>query len=245
MVSQDKTPAQTREHRPFDLDAEKHGGYLYTTNKSLSSKIAEDRHTREILSAYDFSGKSVIDIGCGDASLTIDLYDRTAPSQIKGIDSAASAIEIGKKRLDGRNIQLSVGSAYKLPFQDGTFDVAHLRGVLHHMDTPDVALREAARVARDVVLLEPNGYNLLLKGIEKFSAYHRNHGERSYFARTIDKWMADAGISVSSRRFCCLVPYFCPDTMARTLKLVEPIVEAIPGFRMLACGAYVAVGRRR
>ena len=245
MVAQGNTSNRTREHRPFDLDAEKHGGYLYTTNKSLSSKIAEDRHTREILSAYDFSGKSVIDIGCGDASLTIDLYDRTAPSQIKGIDSAASAIEIGKRRVNSRNIELSVGSAYDLPFKDQTFDVAHLRGVLHHMDKPDVAVREAARVARDVVVLEPNGYNLVLKGIEKLSSYHRHHGERSYFARTIDKWMADAGFSVSSRRFCGLVPYFCPDIMARTLKMAEPVVEAIPGVRMLTCGVYVAVGRRR
>jgi SAM-dependent methyltransferase len=245
MVAQDKTPNKTREHRPFDLDAENHGGYLYTTNKSLSSKIAEDRHTREILAAYDFSGRSVIDIGCGDASLTIDLYDRTAPSYIKGIDPAASAIELGKTRLNGRKIELSVGSAYDLPFQDQSFDVAHLRGVLHHMDTPDVALREAARVARDVVLLEPNGYNFVLKGIEKLSAYHRNHGERSYFARTIEKWMVEAGFSVYSRGFCGLVPYFCPDIIARTLKAVEPIVEAIPGVRMVACGVYVAVGHRR
>jgi ubiquinone/menaquinone biosynthesis C-methylase UbiE len=237
-------PPEAREEKPFNADSVTHGGYLYTTDQSLSSKIAIFRQTREILSAYDFSGKSIIDIGCGDAGITIDLYDRTAPLRIEGIDPAANAIEIGKRRLESRNIRLSVASAYDLPFANDEFDVAHLRGVLHHMDEPQLAVREAARVARNVVVLEPNGYNPVLKAIEKLSAYHRSHGERSFFSGTINKWMIDAGLSISYRSFCCLVPYFCPDVMARTLKAIEPIVEAIPGIRVLACGAYVVVGRK-
>jgi ubiquinone/menaquinone biosynthesis C-methylase UbiE len=235
---------ETREQRPFDTDTAKHGGYLYTTNQSLSSKLAVDRQTKEVLSAYDFSGKSVLDIGCGDAATTIDLYDRATPSRIDGIDPAANAVEIGKKRINGRNIQLSVASAYDLPFANNTFDVAHLRGVLHHMDTPHLALRESGRVAQNVVILEPNGYNPVLKAIEKLSGYHREHGERSFFSRTINRWITDAGLSITYRSFCCLVPYFCPDVMARTLKMIEPMVEAVPGVRIFACGAYVVVGRR-
>jgi SAM-dependent methyltransferase len=233
----------TREHRPFDADSATHGGYLYTTDQSLSSKIAVDRHTEAILSAYDFSGKSVLDVGCGDAATTVDLYDRAAPLKIEGIDPAANAIGVGRKRLDRRNIGLSVASAYDLPFPDGAFDVAHLRGVLHHMDSPHLALREAARVARHVVVLEPNGYNPVLKAIEKLSAYHRHHGERSFLSGTIDQWMKDAGLSIASRSYCCLVPYFCPDIMARILKSVEPMMEAIPLVRTVACGAYVVVGK--
>jgi SAM-dependent methyltransferase len=234
----------TKEHRPFDADSAKQGGYLYTTNQPLSSKIAIRRQTMEVLAAYSFAGKSIIDIGCGDAGVTIDLYDRTNPARIEGIDPAAKAIEIGKGRIDGRRIQLSVASAYDLPFSDGMFDVAHLRGVLHHLDTPPAALREAARVARSVVVLEPNGYNPILKAIENLSSYHRAHGERSYFASTIDRWIREAGMSITYRSFCCLVPYFCPDFIARALKIIETAVEAMPGFRLLACGAYVVAGER-
>jgi SAM-dependent methyltransferase len=235
----------TSEHRPFDADSAQHGGYLYTTNQLLSSRIAIERQTREVSTAYNFTAMSVVDIGRGDAGISIDLYDHTHPARMEGIDPASNAIEIGKSRINGRRIQLSVASAYNLPFSDSMSDVAHLRGVLHHMETPAVALREAARVARSVVVLEPNGYNPLLKAIEIFSPYHRRHGERSFLASTIDRWMREAGMSITYRNFCCLVPYFCPDFIARALKTIEAAAEATPGFRLLACGAYVVTGERR
>ncbi|MCK6482278.1 MAG: class I SAM-dependent methyltransferase, partial [Planctomycetes bacterium] len=40
------------------------------------------------------------------------------------------------------------GDAYLLPFRDGTFDAVVLRAVLHHLEEPARALREAARVLR-------------------------------------------------------------------------------------------------
>ena len=244
MNSRISKPAEIREERPFDADSAAHGGYLYTTNQPLSSRIAVDRQTVELLAAYDFAGKSVIDIGCGDAGITVDLYDRALPASIEGVDPAANAITIGSTRIGDRNIKLSVASAYDLPFPDDSFDVAHMRGVLHHMDTPHLALREAARVARSVVVLEPNGYNPMLKLIEKFSAYHRAHGERSFPATTIDGWLRDAGLSISFRSYSCLVPYFCPEPVARALKAVEPMIEALPGIRAVTCGTYTVVGRR-
>ncbi len=36
-----------------------------------------------------------------------------------------------------------------------------------------------------------------------------------------------------------LVPFFCPDLMARVLNALEPIVERIPVLRAIACGQYV------
>jgi hypothetical protein len=113
------------------------------------------------------------------------------------------------------------------------------------MRNPHLAVREAARVARTVVVLEPNGWNPALKAIEKISAYHRAHGERSFFSHTIDGWMRDAGLKISYRSFSGLVPYFCPDGLARLLNTVEHVVEAIPVIRRIMCGAYVVVGQRQ
>ncbi len=234
----------TREERPFDLDSVENGGYRYTTNQPLSSIIAIERQTAEVLRAFDFAGKSVIDVGCGDGGITTELYDRGRPSRITGVDPAANAIAIGQTRIGGRPIEMSVASAYDLPFADQSFDVAHLRGVLHHMDTPNVAVKEAARVARTVVILEPNGYNPVLKLIETVSSYHKAHGERSFSSTTIDTWMRDAGLTITYKSFCCLVPYFCPDGIARVLKQLEPLVEAIPLVNRFGCGAYVVTGGR-
>lgn len=237
-------PVDTREQRPFDHDVEKLGSYVYTQGNKLSSILAMARQSRAINEAATFAGADVIDVGCGDGVATITLYDDNGPKRIVGVDPAVNAIETAKARVSGRNISFIAESAYRLPYPDCTFDIAHLRGVLHHMDHPEQAIAEAARVARTVVVLEPNGFNPVLKIIEKTSRYHIEHGEKSYAPATIDGWLRAAGLTVVLRRYSGLVPYFCSDAAARLLHRLEPAVEWMPIVRAFGCGAYVCVGNR-
>lgn len=236
--------SKTREEIPFDRDVEALGSYVYTRGTKLSSVLAMARQSRAINEAADFAGANVVDIGCGDGAATITLYDDNHPASVVGVDPAANAIEAARRRVGERNIRFAAESAYDLPYPDQSFDIAHLRGVLHHMDRPERAVAEAARIARIVLVLEPNGYNPVLKLIEKTSRYHIEHGERSFPPRLIDNWLMAQGFEIVYRRYSGLVPYFCPDGPARVLAKVEPAVERLPLLRALGCGAYVCVGRR-
>ncbi len=40
-------------------------------------------------------------------------------------------------------------------------------------------------------------------------------------------------------RYFGLVPYFCPDLVARAGRLCEPVVEHLPLLRAAACGQYI------
>jgi SAM-dependent methyltransferase len=233
-----------REWAPFERDAVENDGYVYTTNPPLSSRIASLRHSKAIHGAVDFHGKRVIDIGCGDGTYSVELYDRGRPRSIFALDPAASALEIARRKAAGREITFEAASAYEIPCGDGSFDIAHLRGVLHHMDRPFDALREAFRVAPSIIVLEPNGYNLGLKLIEKVSRYHRLHGEKSYSPARLDRWARRLGAKVIHRDWACLVPYFSPDWLARAVKVLEPIVESIPVLDRLGCSTYVMVAER-
>jgi ubiquinone/menaquinone biosynthesis C-methylase UbiE len=235
----------SKEWAPFDKDVAGNEGYLYTTNSSMSSKIANKRQSEAILASADFRGQRVIDIGCGDGTFTIELFDRAGPSSIYAFDPASKAIEAARRKTGDRAIEFAVNSAYEIPVEDQSFDVAHLRGVLHHMDHPDVAIREALRVAKTIVVLEPNGYNVGLKVIEKLSKYHREHGEKSYPPARIEQWVRQHGGVVNSHDWVCLVPYFCPDWFARTMKVIEPIVEFIPVVDRLGCGTFVMAATRK
>jgi ubiquinone/menaquinone biosynthesis C-methylase UbiE len=234
----------SREWAAFERDVADRNGYVYTTDPSLSNRIASRRHSDAIHSAFEFRDKRVIDIGCGDGTYSIELYDRGRAREIYAIDPAATAVDCARLRAGRRNITFEVANAYDLPYDDNAFDVAHLRGVLHHMDRPFDAIREALRVAPVIVVLEPNGYNMGLKLVEKLSPYHRAHGEKSYPPSRLDRFARQCGARVIYRRFACFVPYFCPDWFARMMKRIEPIVESVPVANRLGCSTYIMVAQR-
>jgi SAM-dependent methyltransferase len=228
----------------FDGDAVVNGGYRYTTNAPLSSRMANGRMSDLTHALADFHGQSVLDIGCGDGAYTIELFDRGQPALLHALDPAPGAIDVAAAKAGARPIRFRVGSAYELPYSDDSFDWACFRGVLHHLDRPADALGEALRVARRLLVIEPSGYNPVLKLLERFSPYHVAHDEQSFMAATLRNWVRRHGGTVSRATFGGLVPCFCPDWMARLTKAVEPLVEHTPLVRAVCCAVYVFVAER-
>lgn len=225
--------------QPFDDDVVRLGGYEYTTSDRLSTRLANARLTEAAAATVEFRGRRVLDIGSGDGEYTIAVLSLGA-RVVTGIDPSLSGCIAGqRKRKDAENVRFISGSAYSLPFPDNSFDLGHLRGVLHHMDRPLDALREALRVCSTIVVIEPNGYNPVLKLLERCSSYHRQHEEKSYPAYRLREWIDTAGGHVISGSFAGLVPMFCPDWVARTLKRVEPRVEGFEIASKISCAVYV------
>jgi hypothetical protein len=114
-----------------------------------------------------------------------------------------------------------------------------VRGVLHHLYEPERAISRLSKIAKAIIIVEPNGYNPVLKLIERFSAYHREHEEKSYPPHRLDRWFTKFGGRVVESTYAGLVPFFCPEPLAKVLKVVEPIVERVPVARQLGCAVYV------
>lgn len=229
---------------PFQTDVTSNDGYRYTTNAGLSSRLANRRMTRAMLAATDFAGKRVLDVGCGDGTYSIELAAEGGSTTVHALDPVRSAVEVAGRKHGRTGITFGVASAYELPFTGGSFDIVALRGVLHHMDEPRRAIAEALRVAGVVAVIEPNGYNPVLKLLERFSRYHIEHGERSYAPRRLDRWASDLGGRVVRRQWVGLVPMFAPDQLARILKRIEPVLERVPLLRCVTLAQYVITVRR-
>jgi SAM-dependent methyltransferase len=229
----------------FDRDAATGGGYVYTTNTRLSSRLATRRSTRAILATNRFAGRSVIDMGCGDGFYTIRFWDKGRPRAMTGVDGAAEAIAVARANKKDRPITFEVADAHAVPYPDNSFDLALVQSILHHDDQPADIIREALRLAPEILIHEPNGNNLGLKIIERTSLYHREHNEKSYSSRQMARWIREAGGEVVYQRFAGFVPMFCPAWLARLMKMVEPVVETVPGLNALAGSVYVMVARRR
>ncbi len=229
---------------PFSRDVERAGGYLYASGERLSSRLANERITGATLALSSLRGRRLIDVGCGDGTYTVEVAVHGGVASALGVDPSESAIGAARAREAPPEVGFAVGSAYALPHERDAFDLAYLRGVLHHTERPVEVLAEALRVAPDVVVVEPNGLNPGLKLLERVSGYHREHRERSFAPRTVDRWIAEAGAVVAARRLIGFVPMFCPDWYARLAKRVEPALERMPPLRSLCCAQYVVAARR-
>lgn len=229
----------------FNRDAATNQGYIYTTNTQLSSQLATQRSTEVIADIGAFTGRSVLDVGCGDGFYTCRLYDLVQPKKMTGVDLASKAIDIANANKQDRAIEFHVGDAHRLPYADNSFDLVLVQSILHHDDNPLDLIREAFRLAPEILIHEPNGNNLGLKVIEKVSRYHREHHEKSYSSRRLSYWIAKADGYVVRRQFAGFVPMFCPDPIARMMKSIEPVVERLPVVNAFGCAVQVIVAARQ
>ncbi len=225
----------------FNQDAKKTFGYLYTTKGKLSSKIANERLSIAVIAIIgNVKNKSVIDVGCGDGTYTFELL-KHEPKNILGVDPAIEAIKIANNSIKKyKNIEFKVENIYSLSDLNKKFDIAIVRGVIHHLYEPLKAIVELLKIARTIVIIEPNGYNPLLKLIEKLSPYHRNHEEKSHYPKQLDMWFERHNGKIQKRLYCGLVPFFCPDIIAKLLKIIEPFIEKIPFINKIMCAVYIS-----
>jgi ubiquinone/menaquinone biosynthesis C-methylase UbiE len=244
----DTVSAPERNIAAFNLDTAAHGGYVYTSNDQWSSRYATGRQSDELirmLTGNTDPTTRIVDIGCGDGTFTLDIAERFHPASVRGIDPAANAITAAGRRIPAHLADLvsyEVGDIYSLKSRGEQLAIA--RGVLHHLDRPREAIAQLAREFTSVLALEPNGYNPVMKVIEKASAYHRQHDEKSYWPPDLDRWFKHEGFSVLSRKFFCVVPYFCPTPAARLLASVESTVERVPVVRQVCCGTNLVLYKR-
>jgi SAM-dependent methyltransferase len=96
-------------------------------------------------------GMSVLDVGCGPGTITVDLAARVAPGAVIGVDREATVLAEAERLLQDRNpgnVEFKAADVYSLGFGDRTFDVVHTHQVLQHLRDPVAALVELRRVAR-------------------------------------------------------------------------------------------------
>ena len=96
-------------------------------------------------------GMSVLDVGCGPGSITLDLAAAVAPSVVVGVEPGAGVLATARAAAAARGdltTRFEQADVMDLPYADGSFDVVHAHQVLQHLADPVGALREMRRVCR-------------------------------------------------------------------------------------------------
>jgi demethylmenaquinone methyltransferase/2-methoxy-6-polyprenyl-1,4-benzoquinol methylase/ArsR family transcriptional regulator len=141
---------------------------------------------------------SLLDVGTG----TGRMLELLAPhaGRALGIDQSPAMLGVARDRLERaglRNTQLRQGDIFALPVERDGYDLVVLHQVLHYLDDPSRALREAARTVR------PGGRLLVVDfaphGEESLRADHA-HRRLGFAREEIAGLMADAGLDVTLTR---------------------------------------------
>ena len=147
----------------------------------------------------------VLDVGSGPGTITVGLARHAA--RVVGLDMSAEMVEAASAlaaREGLGNATFQVGSAYQLPFDDGSFDVVYAHQVLQHLSDPVAALAEARRVLRPggLVAVRDSDYATMVHApvepaIERWlDLYHQVHaanGGECDAGRYLLSWVMEAG----------------------------------------------------
>ena len=102
----------------------------------------------------------VLDVGCGTGEVTRDVCYHTG-GMVIAIDASLELLKVAQRMLAGtHNVQLCIGDAHTLPFNENTFDMVTCNLLLMWVHDPQHVVKEMARVVKPggkvVATLEPD-----------------------------------------------------------------------------------------
>lgn len=144
------SPSRWRSYR--DVDAARDPEMLSHQLDDIASTGAIAATKQRSLELLRLSpGARALDVGCGNGP-ELEFLARIVGSRgrVVGLDRSGALIAAARARgLTERGpIELVVGDAQALPFDDGQFDGCRIDRTLQHLDHPESALSEMVRVTR-------------------------------------------------------------------------------------------------
>ncbi len=141
---------------------------------------------RRLLSGNHYQHAADIGGGFGRLSAVLTEY----ADRVTLVDPSTQQLDLSREIFPGQPFERRLAEAAKLPFDDGSIDLAIMVRVLHHLPDPANELAELARVLR------PGGHAVVEAAN---SAHARRRGSAPYVnhhPRTITRQLAAVGLEV-------------------------------------------------
>jgi SAM-dependent methyltransferase len=124
-------------------------GHHESVLRSHRSRTVEN--SAAYLMAHLQPGVSVLDVGCGPGTITVDIARRVAPGVVTAVETAQDVLAeastlAAESEVD--NVVFAEADAHALAYPDNSFDIVHAHQVLQHVSDPVQSLREMRRVAK-------------------------------------------------------------------------------------------------
>ncbi len=180
----------------------------------------------------------ILELGCGDGEFAEYVLSPRF-QYIDAYDQSATAIELARSRSKVNNVRYNVADLTTYNFeQNGNWDGAFCIGLFHHVKPFTSAIvARLANVAPKVVVLEPNGDNIIRKGLECLPS-HRSAGEDSFRLQELIHVFKENDYQLTTFHKITFIPAICPKLLFPLFKKLEKIVENSSLLNRL-CATYV------
>lgn len=123
---------------------------------SMDHSTVNSRFVTDLLAAGPI-GKDVLDLGTGTALIPVELCKREMNVRVMASDASVAMLDIARYNIEVKGlierIQLHVGDAKKLIFEDNYFDTVMSNSLVHHLPDLNGFFDELMRVVRPGGLL--------------------------------------------------------------------------------------------
>jgi ubiquinone/menaquinone biosynthesis C-methylase UbiE len=164
-----------------------------------SLHVAEDKVEAAIMEVVGHGPLgTVLDLGTGTGRM-IELIAPLA-ERVVGVDQSHAMLNVARARLERagvRNAQLRQGDIYALPVERNRYDLVVIHRVLHYLDDPGRAVREAARIIR------PGGRLIVVDfapHTHEFMREQHAHRRLGFAAAEIADFMREADLDMIEHR---------------------------------------------
>ncbi len=137
------------------------------------SRLRNPWVARELQDTFHGARCQVLDVGCGAGFLSNYLGERG--HEVTGLDASPGALSVASAHDATNSVRYLQGDALHLPFPDASFDVVCAMDFLEHVEDPERAIAEAARVLRPSGMFFFHTFNrnflswlVIIKGVEWF-----------------------------------------------------------------------------
>jgi 2-polyprenyl-3-methyl-5-hydroxy-6-metoxy-1,4-benzoquinol methylase len=146
------------------------------------------------------AGATALEVGCGAGLTAVELADRGL--RVEATDAVQAMVDLARRHAAWAGLSDAVrvtrADAHQLTFDDGSFDLVLAMGVIPWLASPDVALREMARVLKPGGALLVNCDNAARLDHLVDPAWNRGlAGLRKLVAKLVPgSWLPAAGLPV-------------------------------------------------
>lgn len=154
--------------------------------------ITAARYRQVLLVCGPLAGRTVLDVGCGDAKLDALLAEAGARLVI-GVDNERTGLDAGRARMEWetsaaarQRIALGCVDGYRLPIRAGSCDLVVMTDIIEHVPDALAFVREAATALRaDGMLVVTTPYRITEVSLEASHVHEFFPGELTQLLRHV------------------------------------------------------------